>query len=153
MKRHMSLHVGSRWYRAPEICLVEKYYDQSADLWSMGTIIYELLMYLQYQLKDKEQFARHFKQDRYLFQGNSCFPLSPCSENTKKKNEVAAEKAGKPGVHVISKSDQIKVILKELGEQNDESLSFLTSEHAISYIRELEQANASNLKKEIDNHH
>jgi len=27
MKRLMSLHVGSRWYRAPEISLVEKSYD------------------------------------------------------------------------------------------------------------------------------
>ena len=27
MKRIMSLHVGSRWYRAPEISLVEKSYD------------------------------------------------------------------------------------------------------------------------------
>jgi len=24
MKRNMSLHVGSRWYRAPEIALIEK---------------------------------------------------------------------------------------------------------------------------------
>ena len=27
MQRTMSLHVGSRWYRAPEISLVEKQYD------------------------------------------------------------------------------------------------------------------------------
>jgi len=27
MKRHLSLHTGSRWYRAPEICLIEKHYD------------------------------------------------------------------------------------------------------------------------------
>ena len=38
----LSSHVGSRWYRAPEIILVEKNYDQSADTWSVGTILYEL---------------------------------------------------------------------------------------------------------------
>jgi hypothetical protein len=27
MKRYLSLHVGSRWYRAPEISVVEKHYD------------------------------------------------------------------------------------------------------------------------------
>ena len=27
MRRHMSLHVGSRWYRAPEISIIEKQYD------------------------------------------------------------------------------------------------------------------------------
>ena len=43
LKRHVSLHVGSRWYRAPEICLVEKYYDQASDIWSLGCIIFELL--------------------------------------------------------------------------------------------------------------
>jgi mitogen-activated protein kinase 1/3 len=48
MKRVISLHVGSRWYRAPEISLVEKSYDQSADLWSLGCIIYELLMYVNF---------------------------------------------------------------------------------------------------------
>ena len=44
-------------------------------------------------------------------------------------------------MHIISKNDQVKVILKELGHQSEESLSFLTSEHAISYVRELEQSN------------
>ncbi len=45
MKRHLSLSVGSRWYRAPEICLVEKHYDQASDIWGVGCIIYELLNY------------------------------------------------------------------------------------------------------------
>ena len=43
MKRCMSVHVCSRWYRAPEVSLVERQYDQSSDLWSFGCIIYELL--------------------------------------------------------------------------------------------------------------
>ena len=46
MKRYMSIHVGSRWYRAPEVSLVEKQYDHSADMWSFGCIIYELLQYV-----------------------------------------------------------------------------------------------------------
>ena len=45
-KRYMSLHVGSRWYRAPEISIIEKQYDQASDLWSFGCIIYEMLNYL-----------------------------------------------------------------------------------------------------------
>ena len=67
MKRHMSLHVGSRWYRAPEICLVEQYYDQSSDLWSTGCIVYELLQYIQYSNKDQPQFKKDFPTKRYLF--------------------------------------------------------------------------------------
>ena len=46
MKRCMSVHVGSRWYRAPEICLVERQYDQASDMWSFGCIVHELLRYL-----------------------------------------------------------------------------------------------------------
>ena len=28
-KRQLSIHISSRWYRAPEVCLVEKQYDQA----------------------------------------------------------------------------------------------------------------------------
>jgi serine/threonine protein kinase len=82
MKRVISLHVGSRWYRAPEISLVEKSYDQSADLWSLGCIIYELLMYISFTGTD-DKFKTDFQKARYLFQGNSCFPLSPFGKKEK----------------------------------------------------------------------
>ena len=98
MKRHLSLHVGSRWYRAPEICLVEKHYDQASDMWSLGCIIYELLQYMYFK-KDDLLFKKEFQKHRYLFQGYSCFPLSPCSDNNSKKNE------SKGSVHIISKTD------------------------------------------------
>jgi len=42
-KRSLSNHVGSRWYRAPEISLVEKQYDFASDVWSIGCTIFELL--------------------------------------------------------------------------------------------------------------
>ena len=59
MRRNMSLHVGSRWYRAPEISLVEKQYDFSADMWSLGCIIHELLSYLTWPKSDVE-FKKEF---------------------------------------------------------------------------------------------
>jgi serine/threonine protein kinase len=42
-KRSLSSRVGTRWYRAPEIILMEPHYDQAADMWSIGCIVYELL--------------------------------------------------------------------------------------------------------------
>ena len=42
-KRSMSSHVCSRWYRAPEIVILEKIYDQSADIWSLGCCLFELM--------------------------------------------------------------------------------------------------------------
>ena len=75
-KRCTSMHIGSRWYRAPEVCLVERQYDQAIDMWSFGCILYELL---RYTLKKVDNFAyEDFQKERYLFQGDSCFPLSPC---------------------------------------------------------------------------
>ena len=129
MKRLMSLHVGSRWYRAPEISLVEKSYDQGSDLWSFGCIIYELLMYIT-NTQSETQFKKEFQKLRYLFQGNSCFPLSPCAKDDKERdNEKDGPKDKK--LHVISKNDQLKVILRDLGLQSDHDLSFITSEHAV----------------------
>ena len=36
-------YIATRWYRAPEINLVEKQYDYASDMWSLGCIIYELI--------------------------------------------------------------------------------------------------------------
>lgn len=69
-KRSLSNHVGSRWYRAPEICLVEKQYDFASDMWSIGCTLYELLM-------SSEEYCS-ISSDRFLCPGKSCFPLSPC---------------------------------------------------------------------------
>ena len=95
LKRCSSMHIGSRWYRAPEVCLVERQYDQSIDMWSFGCIVYELLRYT--LNKDKNFKYEEFQKERYLFQGDSCFPLSPCKvvnkiepgdDKNKKKNKV-----------------------------------------------------------------
>lgn len=133
MKRYMSIHVGSRWYRAPEVSLVEKQYDQSADMWSFGCIIFELLQYVQ---KNPDTFHKEFQQKRYLFQGGSCFPLSPCK---KQKTEEKSSSSNKK-FNMIGSTDQVKVILRSIGEQTDSDLSFLTSSHAIQYVRELESS-------------
>lgn len=42
-KRCLSSHVGSRWYRAPEISILENKYDSASDMWSFGCCMYELL--------------------------------------------------------------------------------------------------------------
>jgi len=44
-KRAVSIYLGTRWYRAPEISLIERQYDQAQDMWSFGCILYELLKY------------------------------------------------------------------------------------------------------------
>jgi serine/threonine protein kinase len=68
--REMTCAVMSRWYRAPEVILTEKSYGKGGDIWSIGCILIELLI-------STKEFVG--KEDRYLFQGMSCFPISPKS--------------------------------------------------------------------------
>lgn len=106
LKRCLSLHVGSRWYRAPEVALIERQYDQASDIWSFGCILYEII---KYTLKTDATFDKEFQRQRYLFQGSSCYPLSPCKPDETGKGESEKTK------HSIAKADQIKVILRGLG--------------------------------------
>ena len=57
---------------------------------------------MQYKNKDDDVFKSEYKKKRYLFQGNSCFPLSPCDANDSKDKDP---ETGKQNVHVISKTD------------------------------------------------
>lgn len=43
LKTNLTSHVVTRWYRAPEIILIEKKYDSKIDVWSVGCIYAELL--------------------------------------------------------------------------------------------------------------
>lgn len=38
----MTGHVVTRWYRAPEVILMETMYSQAVDIWSVGCILGEL---------------------------------------------------------------------------------------------------------------
>lgn len=43
LKRTLTPHVVTRWYRAPELILMEKQYSYEIDIWSAGCIFGELL--------------------------------------------------------------------------------------------------------------
>ena len=43
VKNVLTSHVVTRWYRAPELILIEKNYDHKIDVWSLGCIFGELL--------------------------------------------------------------------------------------------------------------
>lgn len=70
MKREMTGHVVTRWYRAPELILLEKDYGEAIDVWALGCIFAELLTMM------KENVSNHTERHA-LFPGKSCFPLSP----------------------------------------------------------------------------
>ena len=81
----MSSHVIARWYRPPEIILVEKNYDQAVDIWSLGCVLGEMLFATQ-QYKDLPI------DQRFLFPGKSCFPQSPIRQrNDTSKHSVSSD--------------------------------------------------------------
>ena len=70
MKRQLTGHVVTRWYRAPEVILLEKGYTAAIDVWSTGCIFAELLEMV------KENYPTYLDRTP-LFPGTCCFPLSP----------------------------------------------------------------------------
>ena len=76
----MSCHFGTRWYRAPEISLCEKY-DTAADLWSLGCVFYELIKTFG---KEKHLIKRVLALERVLFKGQYDTILSPDPQEAEK---------------------------------------------------------------------
>jgi len=108
LKRELTGHVVTRWYRAPELILLEKEYGPPIDVWSVGCIFAELLGMM-------KESAPTYLDRKPLFPGKSCFPLSPDKSNSE-------EKHGFP----VSKNDQLAVIFDVIGTPNDEDMSFVT---------------------------
>lgn len=80
VRRCLSSHIGSRWYRAPEISILENKYDSASDIWSFGCCVYELIKVL--SLQNRGHIVDDNGVPNYiLFPGDSCYPLSPLNSN------------------------------------------------------------------------
>jgi len=66
-------------------------------MWSFGCIMYELLMYFKYSSTPDELFIEQFSDERYLFPGNSCYPLSKYKKKNEKGESVALREEEKIG--------------------------------------------------------
>jgi mitogen-activated protein kinase 1/3 len=114
LKRHLTGHVVTRWYRAPELILLQENYSQAIDMWSVGCIYAELLGML--------EGTKH--EDRGpLFPGSSCFPLSP---DHKHKTDYK--------YHTRGKHDQLNMIFTLLGTPQEDEME-LEREDAKRYIK------------------
>jgi mitogen-activated protein kinase 1/3 len=120
--RCLSSHISSRWFRSPEIILIEKEYDQGIDIWSLGCILYELLLF---SLASTNPELVPTKVNA-LFPGDHCYPLTP--KNPKKSNEDT--------------KDQLRTILETLGPQND--LSFIESKAGQQFVEGIQKTLQSN---------
>lgn len=127
MKRELTGHVVTRWYRAPELILLEKDYGPAIDMWSVGCIFAELLGMM-------KESAPTYLDRKPLFPGKSCFPLSP-------DKHVKEERKGFP----FSKNDQLAVIFEVIGTPSEEDKSYVTDQKALEYL----EAFPNNKKKDL----
>ena len=116
MKRELTGHVVTRWYRAPELILLEKDYGPPIDVWSVGCIFGELLGMM-------KENAPTYLDRKPLFPGKSCFPLSP-------NNKLTEKRKGFP----FSSTDQLNIIFQKLGTPNEDDRSFVTDQKATEYL-------------------
>ena len=52
LSRDLTKHVVTRWYRAPEVILMNNFYSFSIDIWSVGCIFAELLSMMESNFAD-----------------------------------------------------------------------------------------------------
>lgn len=91
----LTTHVTTRWYRAPEVILLQPY-TTSIDVWALGCIFAELL----------GMQLNGFRGP--LFPGGSCLPLSP-----------VPGQSHNPGI------DQLQIIFNVLGTPNIEHIAWI----------------------------
>lgn len=118
----------TRWYRAPELILLEKDYGPAIDMWSVGCIYAELLGMM-------KESAPTYLDRKPLFPGRSCFPLSP-------DREARIASNGFP----IGKDDQLAVIFEILGTPDENDLSYVTDPKALAYLKSFNPIERVNLK-------
>lgn len=130
LSKELTKHVVTRWYRAPEVILMNEYYSYSIDIWSVGCIFAELLSMMEANFPDP--FSRV-----PLFPGKSCYPLSPGTEfNQAGKTKEEREKG-----------DQLSIIFQVIGTPSPEEdiADFLESQESVDYVRKLPQIPKANL--------
>ncbi|KAG5185956.1 mitogen activated kinase-like protein, partial [Tribonema minus] len=140
LRRQLTKHVVTRWYRAPELILLQDY-TSAVDVWSLGCIFAELLSMQQ------ESVARY--QDRMpLFPGKSCFPLSvdaPTSYTDKLDQlNVIFDVIGTPCDDDVAALGEVKKYLKRLRPQKPRPLEDMyraATPAALNLLRRMLQFN------------
>lgn len=123
-KRCLTRHVVTRWYRAPEVILLQQDREllPKIDVWAAGCILTELLQMLSYCVEnplDRKPF----------FPGKSCFPLS-CTD---------------PFAY-NDREDQLNIIFSVLGTPTEDQIKRLKNEKARKYLKSLSKKPPKDLK-------
>eukprot|EP01032_Pedospumella_encystans_P016967 gene16967-19337_t len=128
LKRGLTKHVITRWYRAPEVILSQPY-TAAVDMWSIGCIFAELLGLMRENIKD-------YRKRRALFPGESCGELSGEDLNALKQNfsvdaaTAAAMKASALETSYGKNRSQLSVIFEVIGTPSVDDLPHLDADTA-----------------------
>ena len=145
VERQLTKHVVTRWYRAPELILMQSRYNEAIDIWAVGCILEELLQTLEPSAK----------RVRPLFPGTTCFPLSASKKDQNKQSKIEQEFqaqthqlekifeiTGTPAVEDIEQLEDgyLKTFLLHLDKQSPKQFETLlpsASPEAISLLRDM----------------
>jgi len=124
IKKQITKHVVTRWYRAPEVILMEQDRNKLCliDVWSVGCIFGELLQMMKKNCPNRNQ-------RNPLFRGVCCFPFSP----------LAADDEDNP-------DDQLRVIFSLLGTPNEDEISKFKNPNTRKYLQSIPSSKPKNLK-------
>jgi mitogen-activated protein kinase 1/3 len=120
LTRQLTKHVVTRWYRAPELILIQPY-TSAVDIWSLGCILAELLSM-------QEGNVAGYQDRKALFPGGTCYPLSGEGDTIKTDERL----------------DQLAVIFGVIGTPPPGNV-FTAGDNATKYIESLGKVEAKPL--------
>jgi mitogen-activated protein kinase 1/3 len=114
--RTLTRHVVTRWYRAPELILLQ-HYTCAVDMWSVGCVLGELLSM-------QPENVRDYRNRKALFPGSACPSLS----NDGLKSNARGESRG-------DRYDQLSVILDLIGSPSTKDVDLITDPQIRLFLR------------------
>ena len=109
-RANLSPIIITRFYRPPEILLLENIYNYSIDIWSLGCVLGEMML-------------SSLRKYHPFFYGEYSFFLSPRLDAN--------------GIPTVTEREQMLVILSCLGVLNENELSFIRREDARQFVKEV----------------
>jgi mitogen-activated protein kinase 1/3 len=125
--RQLTRHVDTRWYRAPEVILLQQEREllPAVDMWAVGCIFYELLQML-------KGTCRNPHDRKPMFPGTSCFPLSAKDPYT-----------------YNDRNDQLNVIFDVIGTPTRSEIRNIKNVKAQKYLSNLPRRQAIDFRKQL----
>ena len=141
VNRQLTRHVVTRWYRPPEVILLQEY-TSAVDIWSAGCILAELLGM-------QEESVPLWRDRVPLFPGKSCYPLSRDNTEEQKVPPVRLEEDNKVDDFGVAKSkasprenrmDQLNIIFEIIGTPLEADMKYISDENTKNFLRQRRQS-------------